>query len=96
MRKLAEINVARAHEAHDRLVKEADVAPRFSGPFFNEFVVSVKGLERLFRECAKRKIVPGISLAQWYPELEDCLLLCATEMNEKEGIDALVGTFSGK
>lgn len=96
MRELAEVNVARAHEVHDRLVKEARVAPRFSGPFFNEFVLTVDGLERLFRDCVARKIIPGVSLGQWYPELQDCLLLCVTEMNEKEGIDALVGTLSGK
>src|SRR5919108_521728 len=89
MRELAEINVARAHEVHDRLVKEARVAPRFSRPFFNEFVVTVDGLERRFRDCIARKIVPGVSLSQWYPELTDCLLLCVTEMNEQEGIDTL-------
>ena len=44
---------------------------------------------------AAEKIIPGISLAPWYPELQDCLLVCVTEMNEGEEIERLVRTFSG-
>jgi glycine dehydrogenase subunit 1 len=47
-------------------------------------------LERLLDRCAAARIVPGVPLRQWYPELEDCLLVCVTEMNEKEEIEHLV------
>jgi glycine dehydrogenase subunit 1 len=94
LRRLAEINVARAHEARDRLTKEAELQSVFSGPFFNEFVLKTNGLDSIMSRCTERKIVPGIDLGRWYPELRDCLLVCVTEMNEREEIDRLVATVS--
>ena len=95
MRRLAEVNAQRAHRARERLAKEAGLAPVFSGPFFNEFVLKVSGwAERRPRFTAK-KIIPGIPLAEWYPELEDGLLICVTEMNEEEEIEELARTFRG-
>jgi glycine dehydrogenase subunit 1 len=96
MRRLAEVNARRAHRARERLVKEAGLAPVFSGPFFNEFALKVNGwAERRSRFFANR-IVPGISLSEWYPELPDTLLICVTEMNEEEEIEQLARTFSGR
>jgi glycine dehydrogenase subunit 1 len=94
IRRLAEINVARAHDAHARLLSKAKLETVFSGPYFNEFVVRAKNLDEIFGRCAAQKIVPGIKLGQWYPELRDCLLLCVTEMNEDEEIEHLVRTIS--
>ena len=91
MRRLAEVNVTRAHDARDRLVSRAKLEPRFSGPFFNEFVLRARDLEGLLKRCAAARIVPGLALDQWYPELKDCLLVCVTEMNEREEIERLVG-----
>ena len=61
----------------------------FAAPFFNEFVLRGKNCARSLRRCAAEKIIPGIALEQWYPELHDCLLICVTEMNEGEEIEAL-------
>jgi glycine cleavage system P protein (glycine dehydrogenase) subunit 1 len=94
IRRLAEVNVARAHEAHDRLRIEAKLEPYFSGPFFNEFVIRTGGADHLLKRCAEQRIVPGVSLERWYPELRDCLLVCVTEMNEREEIERLVRTVS--
>jgi glycine dehydrogenase subunit 1 len=92
MRRLAEVNVSRAHDARDRLASRAKLEPRFSGPFFNEFVLRSRDLDGLLERCARARIVPGMPLGQWYPELDDCLLVCVTEMNETEEIDRLVET----
>jgi glycine dehydrogenase subunit 1 len=94
MRRLAEVNVARAHEAYQRLIQDSKVEGCFTAPFFNEFVVRGKQLDEIMRRCAERRIMPGISLAKWYPELPDCLLVCVTEMNDREGIDRLVRAIS--
>jgi glycine dehydrogenase subunit 1 len=95
LRRLADVNVARAHEARDRLVAEANLEERFSRPFFNEFVLRIANLPELLRRCAAARIVPGVRLGQWYPELDDCLLVCVTEMNSREEIDRLVGSSRG-
>ena len=95
LRRLAEVNVTRAHAAYGRLVKEAGIQARFTGAFFNEFVVRVNDAEGLLKRCGAEKIVAGVALRQWYPELKDCLLVCVTEMNEGEEIDRLVGTIAG-
>ncbi len=94
MRRVAEVNVARAHQAYERLLAETKVENCFTAPFFNEFVVRGKPLDEIMRHCSAQKIIPGISLARWYPELPDCLLVCVTEMNDGEGIDRLVHAIS--
>jgi len=95
LRRIAEINLARAHSAAGRLVQQAKLERVFSAPFFNEFVLRGKDLSRLFGRCGEKKIVPGIELAQWYPELSDSFLVCVTEMNQREEIDRLVRTIAG-
>ena len=94
MRRLAEVNVARAHETYQRLLEGSKVEGCFTAPFFNEFVVRRKQLDEIMRRCLEQRIIPGISLARWYPELPDCLLVCVTEMNDREGIDRLVRAIS--
>ena len=38
--------------------------------------------------AAENKIVGGIDLSRWYPELRNCTLWCATEIVTREQIDA--------
>jgi glycine dehydrogenase subunit 1 len=90
MRRVAEVNLARAHQAQARLAREGGLSAVFSGPFFNEFVVRAPDVKKLFATCAAENIVPGILIDKWYPELKDCLLVCVTEMNEREEVDRLV------
>jgi glycine dehydrogenase subunit 1 len=94
LRRLAEINLARAHEAQSRL-KQLRAQTMFDGPFFNEFIVRVESLNDFLQRCAAQKIVPGIPLEPWYPELKNCLLVCVTEMNEAEEVEAVVRTLAG-
>lgn len=94
-RRLAEINLARAHHAKRLLIEQGKLSAVFSGPFFNEFVLRGENLSQRFNRCAQEKIVPGVSLERWFPELHDCLLTCVTEMNEREEIDRLVRTIPG-
>ncbi len=95
LRRIAEVNANRAHEAMSRLTGKAGLERYFTGPFFNEFVVRSPDVVGIFRRCAEQKIVPGVSLGHWYTELRDCLLLCVTEMNEPEDIERLVTVISG-
>ncbi len=85
LRQLAEQNLAKAHYLASKL------KPRFSGKFFNEFVVRAEGKmpEEINKALLKKKIIGGLPLGRFYPELADCLLLCATEMAKRADMDAL-------
>lgn len=61
------------------------------GPFFKEFVVRcpVPVADVKAHLLLEWGIIPGYDLTQDYPELGQCLLVCVTEMNTAEEIDAL-------
>ena len=90
LRELAEQNLAKAHYL------AAQLPLRFEGPFFNEFVVRTNGKspEQINNELLEEKIVGGLSLGRFYPELKDCMLLCATEMNRRPQMDAVAKAFA--
>jgi glycine dehydrogenase subunit 1 len=44
----------------------------------------------------RRNIIGGLPLERFYPELKDCMLLCATEMNKRQHMDEVVRAFGGK
>ena len=83
LRELAEQNLAKAHYLASKL------KPRFSGPFFNEFVSNGRSPEEMNKVLLKKKIIGGLPLAKYYPELKDCALWCATEMSRRERMDAV-------
>jgi glycine dehydrogenase subunit 1 len=68
---------------------------RFSGPFFNEFVVSAKSPEAINKALLEKKIIGGLPLQRYYPELENAMLLCTTEMSRREDMDAAAEVFAG-
>jgi len=85
LRELALHNLAKAHYLAGR------VKPRFTGPFFNEFValVEAKSPDDLNKALLKKKIIGGLPLGRFYPELADSVLLCATEMTKRTDMDSL-------
>jgi glycine dehydrogenase subunit 1 len=89
LRELAEQNLAKAHYLAGKLPLE------FEGPFFNEFVTRTNGKspEQINHELAGQKIIGGLPLGRFYPELKNCLLLCATEMSKRQDMDALANVF---
>jgi len=85
LRELAEQNLSKAHYLAGKL------KPKFSGPFFNEFVVSANGRtpEQVNEALFKKKIIGGLPLERFYPELGNTMLFCATEMSRRESMDAV-------
>ncbi len=64
------------------------VQPRFNRPYFHEAVMSSSlSLPRLLRPLYAHNLQPGYPLADDYPELADCLLVCATETKTEEDLD---------
>jgi glycine dehydrogenase subunit 1 len=65
----------------DKLTTIAGVTQVFNGPFFHETVLRLKNpVNEVLQELAKQKILGGYSLTELYPELGNCVLVCATEM----------------
>ncbi|MCS7041436.1 MAG: aminomethyl-transferring glycine dehydrogenase subunit GcvPA [Bryobacteraceae bacterium] len=85
LRELAVQNLSKAHYLAGGLEL------RFTGKFFNEFVVKPRRMtpQQALERLLEKKILGGVALARFYPELADCLLVCATEMNRREDMDAL-------
>jgi glycine dehydrogenase subunit 1 len=91
LRLLAEQNLAKAHYAAGQLRQIPGVVTPFTGAGFNEFVIKVPGNAEQLREALRReKIIGGLNLGGFYPELKDHLLLCFTELVSKAAIDRLV------
>lgn len=67
----------------------SNVKQRFSGPVFNEFVAKAPNPEKLNEKLVERKIIGGLPLGRFYPELKDTMLLCATEMTKRADMDAV-------
>jgi glycine dehydrogenase subunit 1 len=63
----------------------------FTGPFFHEVVVRLnQPVNEVLRALAVQDVLGGFELGSEYPELENCLLICATETKSDEDIDCLV------
>jgi len=61
---------------------------RFQADTYNEFVLECPGPAQEFHaKLLDANIVAGLPLGHFYPELDHCLLLCATEMNSWESLD---------
>ena len=91
LRQLAEQNLAKAHYAAGKLRGIPGVAMPFSSPSFNEFVVKVPGdAGHLLENLRREKIIGGLPLGDFYPELANHLLLCFTELVSRPAIDRLV------
>jgi glycine dehydrogenase subunit 1 len=89
LRELAEQNLAKAHYLASKLPL------KFDAPFFNEFVVRTNGKspDQINAALLDKKIIGGLPLGRFYPELSDCMLLCATEMSKRENMDAVAAVF---
>jgi glycine dehydrogenase subunit 1 len=87
LRELASQNLAKAHYLAGKLPL------RFTGPFFNEFVVSAKLPDSINTSLLEKKIIGGLPLERYYPELENTMLLCATEMSRREQMDLVAEAF---
>ncbi len=91
MRELAEQNLAKAKYAQDTLAKASGAKVLFSGaPRFHEFVLDLgKDAAKVNEKLLTKKIIGGLSLAKWYPELgANASLWCATELTTRAQIDA--------
>ena len=89
-RQLASLNRDKAEYLKSAL-KGAGCTLPFDAPTFNEFVVTAPGgFDAIYEGLLAQKIVAGLPLGPYYPELAGHYLLCVTETAGREDLDALV------
>jgi len=87
---LARLNYDKAEYLKEGL-RKGGCTVSFDSPTFNEFVVQFPGeSDSIYERLLSAKIVAGLPLSQYYPELPHHYLLCATETKCREDMDGLV------
>jgi glycine dehydrogenase subunit 1 len=94
LKRLAELNLGKAHYAARQLAAIPGVIMPFRAPHFNEFVIKPPcDAAELLADLQKAKIIGGLNLEPFYPELRNHLLVCVTETVSREAIDRTVEVF---
>ncbi len=88
LKELAQMNLSKAEYAKKVVSQIRGCKLNFNAPTFNEFVLEVeRDPERILDKLREEKILGGLSLRRFYPELSRHLLITVTEMNKREEID---------
>lgn len=88
LKELAMMNLSKTEYAKKVVSAIRGCKLTFSSPTFNEFVLRIEGEpEKVLEKLRKERILGGLPLAKFYPELDQHLLVTVTEMLTKEEID---------
>jgi len=97
VRDLAIHNLAKADFASKTLGSQPGVKQLFANsPRFHEFVLqTTEAPTDLSSRLLEKKIIGGLDLSKWYPELGNATLWCATELNTRTQIEAAAEALAG-
>ena len=89
LREVALHNLAKANYAARQFSSIGGARLLFAAsPRFHEFVLETsEAPEQLNAQLLKQKVIGGLPLSRWYPELGNASLWCTTELNTREQID---------
>jgi glycine dehydrogenase subunit 1 len=87
LKKLAQLNIYKTLYLKNKLLGLAGWKEVFPSPVYNEFVLRCPNSRQVNEKLQTAGIIGGYELQKDYPELENTLLFCATEMISKEDID---------
>ncbi len=92
LQRVASHSHANTLQLADKLIGNvAGVSRVFNRPLFHEVVVKLElPVYEVLHALSAQGIVGGYPLEEEYPELQNCLLLCATETKTEADIDAFV------
>jgi len=87
LKRLAELNIYKTQYLKNKLLGLKGWKEEFCAPVYNEFVLRCSDANKVNKKLKNEGIIGGYELQKDYPELENTLLFCATEMISKEDID---------
>jgi len=91
LRDCAALNLVRTQELRAKASALPGFVARFAAPTFNEFALRVPGrAAKVLAALERRGILGGLDLGRFYPELDDCILVTATELTSSADVDRLV------
>jgi glycine dehydrogenase subunit 1 len=90
LRELARLNYDKAEYFKSQL-QQSGARIVFDSPTFNEFVVEFTAdFQPIYNRLLEKKVVAGLELGRFYPELAGKYLFCVTETVAKDVIDTVV------
>jgi glycine dehydrogenase subunit 1 len=88
LEKVARQSHANTRLLNDKLTALDGVHAVFDRPVFHETVLRFEfPVDEVMRATTERGVLPGVDISDEYPELENCLLMCATETKTEQDID---------
>lgn len=95
LREVATLCLQKASYAKDRIGGLKGYSIPFSAPTFKEFVVKTPVPPSLIQEkLISKRILCGLDLGTYYPELNNHILFCVTEKRTRQEIDRLIECLS--
>jgi glycine dehydrogenase subunit 1 len=96
LRETANLCLHKSRYAAEQLCKSKRFELAFDAPTLKEFVLRDRQnqVDDLLAKALDAGFLAGVPLGQWYPDLNDCLLVAVTEKRTKQEVDALVQTLS--
>lgn len=89
LKRVAAASHSNTRKLVERLTAIEGVELEFDRPYFHEALLRLnQPVDEVLRALAVQDLLGGYSVVRDYPELENCLLVCATETKDEEDIDA--------
>lgn len=91
LKKITKLCLENSHYLKEKIKHLPGYLSPFSSFFFKEFVVKAPASsKKINQKLLEAKILGGLDLGRFYPELKNHLLFCTTEKRNKEELDKLV------
>jgi glycine dehydrogenase subunit 1 len=88
--KLAALNIYKTQYLKNRLLQLEGWQDVFSAPVYNEFALRCPNARTVNEKLQAEGIIGAYDLQKDYPELDNTLLFCVTEMLSKDDMDHVI------
>lgn len=96
LKKVAGLCLKNSHYLKEKIEHLPGYSSPFSAPFFKEFAIKTSiPSEKINQKLLEAKILGGLDLGKFYPELKNHLLFCATEKRTRKEMDKLISLLGG-